>query len=147
MIMSQNESNVDSINDAQLAKKLSSAKWSTRVAFFIAGFSLSCWAPLVPYAQQRIHADSAMLGSILLCLGLGAVVGMPTAGGLAGKVGNKKIILAGACGLFIALPLLAMVSTPIALGLTLLLFGRQLAQRTSQLTFMALKYRMQLAVQ
>lgn len=33
MIMSQNESNVDSINDAQLAKKLSSAKWSTRVAF------------------------------------------------------------------------------------------------------------------
>jgi len=123
MIMSYKESNVDNFNEPQLAKKLSSAKWSTRIAFFIAGFSLSCWAPLVPYAQQRIHADSAMLGSILLCLGLGAVVGMPTAGGLAGKVGSKKIILAGACGLFIALPLLAMVSTPIALGLTLLLFG------------------------
>ncbi|ELY3387600.1 MFS transporter [Cronobacter sakazakii] len=123
MIMSQTEEKQDFFSGTRTDRKLSPAKWSTRIAFFIAGFSLSCWAPLVPYAQQRIHADSAMLGSILLCLGLGAVIGMPTAGGLAGKVGSKKIILAGSCGLFIALPLLAMVSTPVALGLTLLLFG------------------------
>lgn len=102
---------------------LSRAKWSTRIAFFIAGFGLSCWAPLVPFAQQRIHADSAMLGTVLLCLGLGAVIGMPTAGGLAGKIGSKKIIIAGALGLIIALPLLAHVSSPLTLGLTLLLFG------------------------
>lgn len=121
--MNHNESTIDNFNEQQLAKQLNPAKWSTRIAFFIAGFSLSCWAPLVPYAQQRIHANSAMLGSILLCLGLGAVIGMPTAGGLASKLGCKKIILISACGLFIALPLLAMVTTPIALGLILLLFG------------------------
>ncbi|EHX5013128.1 MFS transporter [Salmonella enterica] len=121
--MSQIEEKEPFVGNAVNERKLSPAKWSTRIAFFVAGFSLSCWAPLVPYAQQRINADSAMLGTILLCLGLGAVIGMPTAGSLAGKVGSKKIILAGACGLFIALPLLAMVSTPVALGLTLLLFG------------------------
>lgn len=123
MIMSQKEKKDTFFGDALNETKLSPAKWSTRISFFIAGFSLSCWAPLVPYAQQRIHADSAMLGTILLCLGLGAVIGMPTAGSLAGKVGSKNIILAGVCGLFIALPLLAIVSTPVALGLTLLLFG------------------------
>ncbi len=123
MIMSQAEDNHDFFSDTRTERKLSPAKWSTRIAFFIAGFSLSCWAPLVPYAQQRIHANPAMLGSILLCLGLGAVIGMPIAGGLAGKVGSKKIILTGACGLLVALPLLAMASTPVALGLTLLLFG------------------------
>lgn len=123
MIMSQIEEKEPFVGNAVNERKLSPAKWSTRIAFFVAGFSLSCWAPLVPYAQQRINADSAMLGTILLCLGLGAVIGMPTAGSLAGKVESKKIILAGACGLFIALPLLAMVSTPVALGLTLLLFG------------------------
>ncbi|EBD1360689.1 MFS transporter [Salmonella enterica] len=121
--MSQIEEKEPFVGNAVNERKLSPAKWSTRIAFFVAGFSLSCWAPLVPYAQQRINADSAMLGTILLCLGLGAVIGMPTAGSLAGKVESKKIILAGACGLFIALPLLAMVSTPVALGLTLLLFG------------------------
>nr|WP_282560241.1 MFS transporter [Providencia alcalifaciens] len=121
--MSQKEKKDTFFGDALNETKLSPAKWSTRISFFIAGFSLSCWAPLVPYAQQRIHADSAMLGTILLCLGLGAVIGMPTAGSLAGKVGSKNIILAGVCGLFIALPLLAIVSTPVALGLTLLLFG------------------------
>ncbi|EJD6477717.1 MULTISPECIES: MFS transporter [Providencia] len=121
--MSQKETKDIFFSNTLNERKLSPAKWSTRIAFFIAGFSLSCWAPLVPYAQQRIHADSAMLGTILLCLGLGAVIGMPTAGSLAGKVGSKKIIIAGVCGLFIALPLLASVSTPVTLGLTLLLFG------------------------
>lgn len=35
---------------------LSAAKLATRLAFFIAGFGLSCWAPLVPFAQARMQA-------------------------------------------------------------------------------------------
>ncbi|GGJ86538.1 MFS transporter [Pseudomonas matsuisoli] len=111
---------------ANQAAHLSGGKRATRLAFFIAGFGLSCWAPLVPFAQQRMNADSAMLGTILLCLGLGAVIGMPLAGMLSGRIGTKPVITAGAIGLAIALPLLAILSTPIALGLCLLLFGASL---------------------
>jgi hypothetical protein len=32
-------------------------QFSTRIAFFIAGFSLAAWAPLVPYAKARIGLD------------------------------------------------------------------------------------------
>ena len=104
-------------------EQLRAPKRSTQLAFFIAGFALSSWAPLVPFAQQRLGADSATLGSVLLCLGLGAVIGMPGAGALASRIGCKALIIAGAAALTVALPLLAIASTPMILGLCLLLFG------------------------
>ena len=30
------------------------ARVSTRLAFLVAGFGISCWAPLVPYAKERL---------------------------------------------------------------------------------------------
>ena len=103
--------------------QLRDAKVSTRLAFFIAGFGLACWAPLVPYAQQRLHADTATLGSVLLCLGLGAVIGMPLAGVMSHKTGTKAVIVAGAIALILSLPLMAFLSSPLTLGLALLVFG------------------------
>lgn len=96
---------------------------STRLTFFIAGFGLACWAPLVPFAQARIEAGPAELGTILLNLGLGAVIGMPAAGALSGKIGSRFVIMAGAAGMIIALPLLAIISNAFGLGACLLLFG------------------------
>ena len=107
-------------------QSISAEKLSTRLAFFIAGFGLSCWAPLVPFAQIRMQAEPAMLGVILLCLGLGAVIGMPIAGGLSGKMGSKKVIITGALGLAVSLPLLAILATPLEIGLTLFIFGASL---------------------
>ncbi|MCK1977847.1 hypothetical protein LNK15_12495, partial [Jeotgalicoccus huakuii] len=70
-----------------------------------------------------MHADSALLGTILLCLGFGAVLGMPLASALAGRVGTKPLIIAGGFGLVITMPLLATVSSPELLGLCLIGFG------------------------
>lgn len=103
--------------------QLRGASRATRLSFFIAGFALSSWAPLVPFAQQRLGADAATLGALLLCLGLGAVIGMPVAGALASRIGCRLIIAVGAVALTVVLPLLAIASTPMALGLTLLVFG------------------------
>ncbi|MGP2836204.1 MFS transporter [Serratia nevei] len=102
------------------------AKMATRLAFFIAGFGLSCWAPMVPYAQTRIGAGSAELGSVLLCLGLGSVIGMPATGWLAGRLGSCVVIISGSIGLSVALPLLAVAPTSIVLGAALFLFGLSL---------------------
>ena len=102
---------------------LAKGKRSTRLAFFIAGFGLSCWAPLIPFAQSRINADSATLGTLLLCLGLGAVMGMPISGALSGKIGSRVVIICGAIGLAVALPLLKLASTPSLLAMCLLMFG------------------------
>ncbi|WP_312325586.1 MFS transporter [Stenotrophomonas sp.] len=98
-------------------------KRATRLSFFIAGFALSSWAPLVPYAAKRMAADSATLGSILLCLGLGAVIGMPVASAFATRVGTRVVIIFGAVSLVVTLPMLAFVSTPMLMGGILLWFG------------------------
>lgn len=96
---------------------------STRASFFVAGFALACWAPMVPYAQVRLQADPAMLGTILLCLGLGSIVGMPLAGTLSSRLGARSIILAGTVATCLALPLLALLSSPAGLGLCLFVLG------------------------
>ena len=95
-------------------------KRATRLAFFIAGFGLACWAPLIPFVQKRLNVDSATLG------GLGAVVGMPVAGALSGRIGSRTVIICGALGLATALPLLSIASSPLLLASFLLLFGMSL---------------------
>lgn len=106
-----------------MARTLARGKTATKHSFFIAGFAIASWAPLVPYAQERLQADPATLGSILLCLGLGAVIGMPLASALSGKLGTKRIIVTAAASLVLTLPLLALVSNTVLLALCLLLFG------------------------
>lgn len=96
---------------------------STRVAFFIAGFGMSAWAPLVPYAKQRAGLDEASLGLLLLCLGVGSLVTMPLTGLLAPRLGCRLLIVCAALVIAVTLPLLATLDTPLALSLALFLFG------------------------
>jgi hypothetical protein len=99
---------------------------ATRLSFLVAGFGMACWAPLVPFAKQRLAVDDGVLGLLLLCLGIGSVAAMLLTGALSARYGSRPIILAGGVGLAIVLPCLAIVSTPLTLGLALLGFGAAL---------------------
>ncbi|SCB30822.1 Fucose permease [Bradyrhizobium shewense] len=105
-----------------------SGNWSagllgTRLAFFVAGFGLAAWAPLVPLAKERLAVDDRMLGLLLLCLGTGSVIAMLSTSILNARYGSKPIILAGGLGLAMMLPCLAIANTPVRLGATLFAFG------------------------
>lgn len=110
-------------NTSSKAPQLSGGKRATRLSFFLAGFGLACWAPLVPFARERLGVSEAELGTILLFLGLGAVLGMPVSGALSSRLGSRPVILAGSVGIAIALPLMATVGHVYALSLALFLFG------------------------
>jgi MFS family permease len=99
---------------------------ATRLAFLIAGFGLSCWAPLVPFAKARLAVDDGVFGLLLLCLGLGSVGAMLVTGYLSTRIGNRPIIIAGAVGMSLILPLLSMASSPVSLAISLALFGASL---------------------
>lgn len=96
---------------------------ATRIAFFIAGFGMSAWAPLVPFARLRLGADDAALGMILLCMGIGSLAAMPIAAPMAGRLGCKYVIIGAAALLGLALPALVLTDSSMTLGLSLLLFG------------------------
>ncbi|AOK49882.1 MFS transporter [Burkholderia sp. MSMB617WGS] len=99
---------------------------ATRLAFLAAGFGLACWAPLVPFAKQRLGVNDGALGALLLCVGLGSVASMLLTGPFSTRYGSKPIIVAGGVALAAILPLLTVASGPITLGVALFAFGAAL---------------------
>jgi predicted MFS family arabinose efflux permease len=105
---------------------LSRARLSTRLAFVAAGFGVACWAPMVPFAKTRCHLGDDTMGLVLLLLGAGSIVAMPLAANLSARFSSKPVVLSGGVGLALILPLLSIVSSPIALGVALFVFGASL---------------------
>jgi len=99
---------------------------ATRIAFFIAGFGVACWAPLVPFAKARLLVNEGVLGLLLLCLGVGSIMAMTLTGYINARYGSRPMILAGCIGLSIILPLLSLARTPLELGSLLFVFGAAL---------------------
>ncbi|KTF34779.1 MFS transporter [Xanthomonas vesicatoria] len=96
---------------------------ATRAAFFIPGFAVSIWAPLVPFAKQQSALDEARLGLVLLCLGAGSLMAMPVAGAWASRAGFRRVMLATVALMCVALPCLSAMQSALALGAMLFVFG------------------------
>ena len=79
---------------------------ATRAAFFMPGFAMAAWAPIVPFAKQRAGLDEAALGLVLLCLGAGSLLAMPLTGMLATRMGYRRVMLIALALICMALPLL-----------------------------------------
>ncbi|MEB0040111.1 MULTISPECIES: MFS transporter [unclassified Pseudomonas] len=112
-----------SINIAAPAISARREQLSTRIAFFIAGFGVAAWAPLVPYAKARVDLNDGTLGLLLLCLGVGSIIAMPLAGILAGRFGCRIVLILSSVLICLCLPLLATVSSLPLLIATLFVFG------------------------
>ena len=96
---------------------------ATRVAFFIAGFAMAAWAPLVPFAKERLGIQEGALGTLLLCLGAGSIIAMPLAGYLTSRVGCRRVLILSVLVACVSLPMLAEVSSLFWLGVALFFFG------------------------
>ncbi len=96
---------------------------ATRLAFLVSGFGIACWAPLVPFAKERLGVDDGVLGLLLLCLGIGSVLAMTLTGVMSARLGSKPIIIASSLVVALTLPLLSVAGTPLALGACLFAFG------------------------
>lgn len=99
------------------------ARRSTMLIFLVCGLGVASWAPIVPYAKERLGFNDANLGLLLLLMGAGALIMMPITGILIRKNGSKKITLSAIIILSIVLPLLLLMDTPLTMGLTLFTFG------------------------
>jgi predicted MFS family arabinose efflux permease len=96
---------------------------ATRIAFFVAGFGMAAWAPLVPFAKARTGVEEGALGLLLLCLGAGSIISMPIAGALAGRYGCRIVLLVSSLLICLTMPLLATASAMPILFITLFVFG------------------------
>lgn len=102
------------------------ARRATRVGFFMAGFGLSIWAPLVPYVRERIEMSDALFGTLLLCIGVGSLTWMPLSGLLVTRCGIRPVVLSSVVLLLVALGGMALSESIWMLALALFCFGGSL---------------------
>ncbi len=99
---------------------------ATRCGFFMAGFGLAVWAPLVPYVRARIEMSDALFGFLLLCIGIGSLSWMPLSGVLVSRWGIRPVVLAAVALLALALTGMALADSVWLMALALFCFGGSL---------------------
>ncbi|QJD81428.1 MFS transporter [Spirosoma rhododendri] len=106
-----------------LPDAVTKARTATQLVFLVCGLGMASWAPMVPFAKDRLGLDDATLGLLLLLLGAGAMVMMPTSGWLVSRLGSRVVIAGAALLMALTLPLLMVLTSPAAMAVTLFLFG------------------------
>lgn len=105
------------------AAQLSAQRLSTRLSFFSLGFVTAAWAPLIPFAQQRLHLNHGDFGLLLLCMGIGSMLAMPATGALVQRIGCRSILGFASLLLLLVLPGLAFWNTAVMMAVSAFLFG------------------------
>lgn len=91
--------------------------------FGVSGMALANWFPRIPETRAALGLSYDQLGLALFAVGGGAMLSMPIAGWLIGRIGSFGIVRAMAVGMCLSLPLVALASSLPALAGALLLFG------------------------
>jgi len=105
------------------ATLLSTQRLATRLSFFSLGFATAAWAPLIPFAQQRLNLNHADFGLLLLCMGIGSMIAMPATGALVKRWGCRPLIALALMVLMVLLPSLTIWSSIVTMAVALFIFG------------------------
>ena len=70
------------------------------------------WAARIPAVAEILHVTSGQMGTLLLCVAVGSLIALPTAGLVVGRIGTANTVraaglVAAAAGVGVALALLA----------------------------------------
>lgn len=81
------------------------ARIAVSLLFFVNGAVLASWLPHIPAVKARLTSGDGQLGLALLAMAAGAVVALPAAGWLVGRIGSRAVSSAAAVALCAAMPL------------------------------------------
>lgn len=99
---------------------------SSRIGYFIAGFGLAVWAPLVPYVRLHIPMTDATFGLLLLCIGVGSLCCMPASAMLTNRFSIRRCLFVLTLILLCTLLVIATATSLWLIGLALFAFGGSL---------------------
>ncbi|WP_245689346.1 MFS transporter [Streptomyces chattanoogensis] len=102
---------------------LRAARVATFVYFILCGTTMGTWVVHIPAIEERVGISHATLGGLLVLLGVGAFIGMQTAGRLTDRLGARIVVPATGvlCSAALALP--GLPRDPWTLAGALLAFG------------------------
>lgn len=91
--------------------------------FFLLCFTLAAWATNLPALQERTGASPAIIGLVILVMGVGTFSGAQLAGHLVDRIGGRLVCLGGIVMLLAALNCLPLVQNAAMLGVVALCQG------------------------
>ena len=100
--------------------------WRTRAAVYALfasfGLVIATWAVHLPNLKQATEISTSLLGTVVLIVGLGALLGMKLSGPLTDRFGSKPVAVVGGglMAIAVAAPLAATTFTEAAVGAFLL---------------------------
>lgn len=127
------------LDAAQQNKHQSRLNWGTRTIFLINGLGMSAWAPLVPFARDRLQLSGASLGALLLCLGIGSLAAMPMTGTLVARFGCRRVMCFSTLLVLMMMPLLATADSHLVMAAALMLFGAGLGMLDVAMNYQAVQ--------
>jgi Na+/melibiose symporter-like transporter len=93
-------------------------------AYFLAnGIVMGAWVPHVPDRARELQLDAGSLGWTLLASGLGAVLSMPIAGRLTGRLGSRAVTRVAGIAFPLTLSIVVLAPSVLLMTLALLCFG------------------------
>ena len=91
--------------------------------FFMSGFSFATWASRIPTIKMAFNLNEAELGTILLAMPIGSLIGLPISGWLVSKY-NSRVPLAVGYGLnAVALAIIGFTQNVFSLVVAVVLFA------------------------
>lgn len=102
---------------------LRDARVATYVYFVLCGTLMGAWVVHIPAIEERVGITHAMLGGLLVLLGLGVFLGMRVAGRLTDRFGTRIVVPTGGALCAAALVLPGLAHDAWTLGAALLVFG------------------------
>ena len=91
--------------------------------FFLSGFSFSTWASRIPTIKMAFDFNDAELGSILLAMPIGSLLGLPISGWLVSKYNSRVPLVIGFALNTFSLALIGFSQDVVTLVIAVLLFS------------------------
>lgn len=88
---------------------LSKRRIALGAMFFFMGICFASWAARIPDIQAKFQLSEGELGTLLLCLPIGSLVGLPIAGWSVHHYGSRIVILICSFAYALTLPLIGLV--------------------------------------
>ena len=88
--------------------KAANGRWAVAAMFLVNGFMMGAWAPQIPLMLPRLGIGSAVMGLLILMIGVGAVGAMLFAGKLIAAHGSRRMVLVFAALFLPTLPLIVL---------------------------------------
>ena len=94
-----------------------------RIGYFLCGFAVACWAPLIPIVQSSLELSTEAISLIVLSFGIGSVSGMLLTNLVLTRIGFKLTYAISCATTALAISLVALTPNYFVIMGAVILFG------------------------